>query len=476
MHTFETKIQELKCAVLSEVARMTWEDESQKGLLDIAERIIPGPNATLRCCIYKERAIINSRVKMALGGNKENPGVVEVLPIACDECPITEITVSASCRGCLATRCVHACPKHAISIVNHRASIDHDLCISCGRCVSACQYSAIVKTQRPCEKGCPVNAISMGPDRKASINVEKCISCGNCVYQCPFGAIQDKSWIVDAIQMIRGGEHWGYRTYAVIAPSIAGQFAPASYGQVVTGLKKLGFAEVYEVALGGDMTADREADEWVEKGLLTTSCCPGFYGYVHKKYPQLAELVSHTPSPMVLIGLHIKEKDPDAKVVFIGPCVAKKKEFQEERAMGAVDCVLTYEELYALFDSRKLELTQLEPDGLDEASSYGRIFGRSGGVTQAVVQTIREKELDVDFKPVVCNGIAECETALLKLKVKRLEGNFVEGMACEGGCVQGAGCLVRSPKNRMEVDKFAKLAGDRRIDEALKAAKEKEIV
>lgn len=473
MHTFETKIQELKCAVLSEVARLTWEDNTQKGLLDIAERIIPGPEALLRCCIYKERAIINERVKLALGGERSSRSVVQVLPVACDECPITEITVSASCRGCLATRCVHACPKDAITIVDHRAHINHDKCISCGRCVAACQYSAIVKTQRPCEKGCPVNAISMGPDKKASIDESKCISCGSCVYQCPFGAIQDKSWIVDAIQMLRGGDYWGYRTYAVIAPSIAGQFAPATYGQVVAGLKKLGFAGVSEVALGGDMVAQREGEEWTEKELLTTSCCPGFVAYVQKKYPQLADYVSHTPSPMVMMGLYLKEKDPGCKVIFIGPCVAKKQEFQQERSMGAVDCVLTYEELYALFDSRDLDLASLEEEKLDEASPFGRNFAHTGGVTQSVVEFLKEKGLDkdYDFKPVVCSGIAECDKALLMLKMNRLQGNFIEGMACEGGCVQGAGCLVRSPRNRMDVEKHAKQAEGRTILDAVGAAK-----
>lgn len=469
MRTFETKIQELKTSVLTEVARLTWEDRVQTGILDVPEKIIPGPEANLRCCIYKERAVVGSRVKMAMGGDKTNPNVVEVLPIACDECPITEITVSASCRGCLATRCVHACPKDAISIVDHRAHIDHSKCITCGKCMSACQYSAIVKTQRPCEKGCPVGAISMGQDKKASIDPNKCISCGNCVYQCPFGAIQDKSWIMDAIQMIRGGEYWGYKTYAIIAPSIAGQFAPASYGQVVTGLKKLGFSGVAEVALGGDMVAEHEGEEWLEKGMLTTSCCPGFVGFVKKKYPELEQYVSHTPSPMVMMGLHLKEKYPDAKVVFIGPCVAKKKEFQLGRTMNAVDCVLTYEELYALFESRDIDLTTLEADPLDEASGFGRNFAFSGGVTQAVMQLMKEKDVKADFKPVVCNGTAECEVALRKLKVNRLEGNFIEGMACEGGCVQGAGCLIRSPKNKMEVEKHAKQAQDRTILGAVEA-------
>ena len=458
-HTFETKIQELKTSVLSEVARLAWEDKAQSAILDIPEKIIPGPEASLRCCIYKERAIIGSRIKMAMGGDKSNPAVVEVLPIACDECPVTEITVGPSCRGCLATRCVHACPKDAISIVNHRATIDHSKCILCGRCMSACQYSAIVKNQRPCEKGCPVNAISMGPDKKASIDVTKCVSCGSCVNQCPFGAIQDKSWILDAIQMIRGGEHWGYKTYAVVAPSIAGQFAPATFSQVVTGLKKLGFSGVAEVALGGDMVADRESEELLEKGVLTTSCCPGFVGFVKKKYPQLEQYISSTPSPMVAIGLYLKEKEPDAKVVFIGPCIAKKKEFQLGRTMHAVDCVLTYEELFALFNSRDINPTELEESPLDEASGYGRSFARSGGVTEAVLQVLKEKGQDPSVvKPVVCNGISACDMALLKLKVGKLEGNFIEGMACEGGCVQGAGCLVRSPKNRLDVEKHAKQA------------------
>jgi iron only hydrogenase large subunit-like protein len=222
---------------------------------------------------------------------------------------------------------------------------------------------------------------------------------------------------------------------------------------------------VSEVALGGDMVAEHETQEWAEKGMLTTSCCPGFVGLVKKKYPELEQYISSTPSPMVMIGLHLKEKDPDAKVIFIGPCIAKKKEFQLGRTMNAVDCVLTYEELFALFRSRDIDPSKLEGADLDEASPFARSFAYSGGVAKAVAQAMKEKGLDQKFelKAVPCNGIAACEVALLKVKRGVFDGNFIEGMACEGGCVQGAGCLVRSPRNKMDVEKHAKEAEGRTI-------------
>jgi len=197
--------------------------------------------------------------------------------------------------------------------------------------------------------------------------------------------------------------------------------------------------------------------------MLTTSCCPGFVGLVKKKYPELEQYVSHTPSPMVMIGLALKEKDPDCKVIFIGPCIAKKKEFQLGRTKNAVDCVLTYEELFALFASKGIDPATLEEAVLDEATGFGRGFARTGGVTQAVEQVMKEKGLEADFKPIICNGLSECEMALRRLKVGRLDGNFIEGMACEGGCVQGAGCLVRSPRNRLDVENHAKKAEGRTI-------------
>jgi [FeFe] hydrogenase (group B1/B3) len=463
--------------VLRAVAELAWEDRLATGVLDIPQQIIPGPEAKMRCCIYKERAIVGERIKLAMGGDQAYPGMTEVLEIACDECPVSQIEVGPACRGCIATRCVHTCPKDAITIVNHKATIDHSKCIMCGKCVSACPYSAIEKRQRPCERGCPVDAISMGENAKASIDVNKCISCGVCAYQCPFGAVMDKSYITDVVQMLRGAARWDFRVYAVVAPSIAGQFAPATLGQVVTGLKMLGFHDVSEVALGADLTAKAESEELLEKGKLLSSCCPAFVDYVEKNFPDLAPLISHTPSPMVMIGKLLKAKDPRARVVFVGPCIAKKKEFQMGKTMGAIDLALTFEELNALFESKGIEPEKLEETPLDEASGYGRSFAHSGGVAAAVAEGLKERGVtDKQFKlnAVACSGIAACKLELLKMSKGIGDVNFIEGMACEGGCVQGAGILIRSPRNQADVEKHAKEAKDRTILGAVEAGEQAE--
>lgn len=469
MRKFDTRIQYLRYKVIKETARMAWNDELLEHILDIPDIIIPGKKPTMRCCVYKEKAIVSERVKLAMGGNKENENIIEVLEIACDECPVGGYEVTRTCRGCLAHRCADACKFGAITIDEHqKAVIDKSKCRECGMCAKVCPYSAIQNYKRPCQQACKVGAISMNEDYAATIDNSKCISCGACVYQCPFGAINEKSYVLDVINKIKESENnTKFKVYAAVAPAIASQFNYAKLGQVITGLKKLGFYDVVEVALGADMTTWEETKELAERGTMTSSCCPAFVSYIDKTFPDMKEYVSDTLSPMGLIGKSLKSMDSECKVIFIGPCTAKKMEFKKETVAPYIDCVITFEELQALFDSKDIDITELEETKLEGASYFGRIFARSGGLTDAVKQSISEQGSDIELKPVICDGIEECKIALLKLRKNMLDGNFIEGMACQGGCIGGNGCLTHMAKSRMDVEKYGKDAVPQTIKDAI---------
>ena len=476
MRKFDTKVQHLKYKVLREVARLAWDDRLLENLMDIPKIIVPGKQPTMRCCVYKERAILGERVKLAMGGDKSNPNVMEVIEIACDECPVGGYEVTNACRGCLAHRCEDVCKFGALSFdQNHVAHIDKAKCRECGACAKVCPFAAIVSRKRPCQNACKVKAISMNEDKAAAIDNDKCIQCGACVYQCPFGAIVDKSFMVEAIEILkmskRNTPDSNYRVYAIVAPSISSQFSYAKLGQVITGLKCLGFHDVIEAALGADMVAMAEARELSEKSLLTSSCCPAFVQYIKSNFPNLVEHISHNMSPMAVLAKYIKETTPNSKVIFIGPCTAKKAEAQLESVKPYVDTVLTFEELQALFDSRDIELNTLEEGVLDNASYYGRIFARSGGLTDAAAQAMKEQNIDFEIKPVVCDGIEACRVALLKLSKGMLDGNFIEGMACMGGCIGGAGCLTHGEKSKSDVDKYGREALEKNITDAISILK-----
>lgn len=470
---FDTKVQHLKYKVLREVARQAWDDTLLTGVLDIPKLIVPGKTPTMRCCVYKERAILSERVRIAMGGDKDNPNVIEVIDIACDECPAAGYEVTASCRGCLAHRCEDVCKRGAISFDhNHVAHIDKSKCVECGQCAKVCPYAAIVNRTRPCQAACKVKAISINEENAAAIDNDKCIHCGACVYQCPFGAITDKSYILNVIDLIKKSDgNKRYKVYAIVAPSISSQFTYARLGQVVTGLKALGFYTVIEAALGADMVAAAESRELAEKGFLTSSCCPAFVRYIDSAFPALKPLVSHNLSPMATLAKYIKGTDSSARIVFIGPCTAKKAEAQLESVKPYVDAVMTFEELQALFDSKEVDITALEDDVLDNASYFGRIFARSGGLSDAVSQGLKEQGIDFELLPVACDGIEECRTALLKKSKNALNANFIEGMACVGGCIGGAGCLTHGEKNKAEVDKYGREALEKTISDAVSVLK-----
>ncbi len=477
MRKFDTKVQHLKYKVLREVARYAFDGNLERAPLEIPTKIISGTEATMRCCVYKERAIVGERIALAMGGDRNNPNVIEVLNIACDECPVGGYEVTNACRGCIAHRCEDVCKKGAITFDhNQKAHIDKDKCVECGMCAKVCPYNAISNNKRPCENACKVKAISMSDTKVASIDNDKCTACGACVYQCPFGAIMDKSYILDVIDLIKKSENnTKYKLYAVVAPSISSQFTYAPLGQIISAIKELGFYSVVEAALGADMVAYKEGPELAEKGFLTSSCCPAFVDYIEKSFPQLREFISHNISPMATISKYIKETDPTSKIVFIGPCTAKKMEIKKESVSPYVDSVLTFEELQALIDSRDIELSELPLGVLDNASYYGRIFARCGGLSDAVKESLKEQNIDFEVKSVSCDGIEECRAALLKasaiIKSSGIEGvpyNFIEGMACKGGCIGGAGCLTHGEKNKSEVDKYGKEAYEKTITDAIK--------
>ena len=474
MRKFDTKVQHLKYKVLREVAKLAWNDTLLDNLLDIPTTIVPGNTPTMRCCVYKERAILTERMKIAMGGDSDNPNVIEVIEIACDECPMGGYEVTNACRGCLAHRCEDVCRFGALSFdENHVAHIDKTKCKECGSCAKVCPYSAIISRRRPCENACKIKAIHMNENKAAAIDNSKCISCGACVYQCPFGAITDKSFILDAIDIIKKSENnTKYKVFAVIAPSISSQFTYAKLGQVISGLKKLGFHTVVEAALGADMVAYAESAELAEKGFLTSSCCPAFVSYIEKSFPDLLPFVSHNLSPMATIAKYIKEHEAPAKVVFIGPCTAKKAEVQKPEVAQYVDVAMTFEELQALFDSREIDITGLEEDVLDNASCFGRIFARCGGLSDAVAEGLKEHGLDdFELKACSCDGIEACRVALLKKSKNLSDANFIEGMACVGGCIGGAGCLTHGEKNKAEVDKYGKEAYEKTIIDAISMLK-----
>lgn len=466
MRKFDTKVQQLKHQVLMETARAAFNDTLAKSIPQIPSIIVPGPKPSMRCCIHKERAIVNERIKLAIGGDETNPNVIEVLQYACDGCPIGGHQVTDSCRGCIAHRCEAVCPKNAITFDEfQRAKIDKSKCINCGLCAKACPYGAIINFKRPCETSCKPKAITASHDEGARVDNDKCTACGSCVYQCPFGAIMDKSYILEVIRLLK--KHVG-KTYMIVAPSISSQFNYATLGQVITGIKELGFHSVVEVALGADMVAHEEALELSKKKFLMSSCCPAFVQYIKNQFPDLLKHVSENLSPMARIAQYIKGIDAEAKVVFVGPCTAKKQEQRQERVRKYVDAVITFEELSALFEAKEIDLTQLSEGHLDNASYFGRIFARTGGLAEAVNEALLEQKADFVLKPVICDGLDACRVALNKVRNGTIDGNFVEGMACQGGCIGGPCCLTHEMKDKTDVDRYGREAKEKTIADAIK--------
>lgn len=472
MAKFDTRVQELKHDVLVEIIKHIDNNDLEESILDIPQKIIPGPKPSMRCCIYKERAIVGERIKLNLHSIQSSTNVINVIPIACDECPIGGYQVTDECRGCIAHRCINACPKKCITFDGKlRAHINKENCINCGLCAKNCPYGAIENRIRPCEKACKQKAISASSDGSAQINQDKCIQCGACVYTCPFGAIVDESYIKDVLRILKESENnTKYRVFAIVAPSIGTNFYPYKTGQVVTAIKELGFDKVVEAALGADIVALEESRELVEKEVLTSSCCPAFVSYVRKYFPELEEKISHNLSPMAKICEQLKVRYPNSKCIFVGPCTAKKQEAKLDSVKPYVDCVMTFEELQALIDAREIDIAKLEESKFEQGSGYGRGFAKCGGLTDAVNQALKESGEDFEAKGIVCDGIENIRAALLKLKAGNADFNFLEGMACIGGCIGGPCNLTHEVRDKIMADKFKGSAETQSIVESVSSA------
>lgn len=483
MRGLDTPVRRLRKKVFTEVARVAYESTPETLASDIEGIpyiITPGDVPQYRESIWRERAIASERVRLAMGLSLRpedapvhisagveasniadkyyEPPLMQVIPSACDACPPNMYEVTNNCRGCVAHPCVEVCPKGAISIVDGHSFIDQSKCIQCGRCKSQCPYDAIAKKVRPCATACGVGAIESDDLGRAKINPDKCVSCGMCMVSCPFGAIADKSQIFQMIQSLKQGDN----LIAEVAPAIVSQFGKASLGQIKTALLQLGFSNVYEVALGADMGAVTEAHHYAKEvstgqlPFLLTSCCPSWSMLAKKYFPDMADKVSSALTPMVATARSIKLQHKDARVVFIGPCAAKKLEASRRTVRSDVDFVITFEELDSIFDARGIDPETLEVSPMYEATGAGRGYGVAGGVAEAITNCIHEYYPDVEVHIEHAEGLDECKKALMLAKAGKKNGCLIEGMGCPGGCVAGAGTNIPINKATVDLKKFAK--------------------
>ncbi|MGI6665421.1 MAG: 4Fe-4S dicluster domain-containing protein [Christensenellaceae bacterium] len=481
-HTF---VNDLRKKVFAEVARLAYEGGDYERIEEIPYRIIPGEVAEHRQNIFLERAIVGERLRLAIGlplrpvaahapvgrdikksaiaQKYYDPPLVNIIPFACNACPEKQVLVTNACQGCLAHPCQAVCPVSAVSIVEGKSVIDKEKCINCGRCIEECPYNAIIKIERPCAAACGADAIGSDELGRAKIDYDKCVSCGMCLVNCPFSAIADKSQIFQLIHAIKEG----HEVIAAIAPAFIGQFGKEVTPAVLkAAFREIGVADVVEVAVGADLAAIEEAEHFLEKvphaqPFVATSCCPSWSVMAKNLYPDLALCISMTLTPMVVTARLIKKEHPNAKVVFVGPCAAKKLEASRRSIRSDVDFVLTFEELMGIFEAKEIDFAALTPTAEDDFTSgtrAGRGFPVIGGVANAVVDVIElidpSREVPVDY----ASGLRECRKLLALARAGKRDGYLIEGMACPGGCIAGAGIIQPIARSTAAVEQYRRTA------------------
>ncbi|MBE6923735.1 MAG: 4Fe-4S dicluster domain-containing protein [Ruminococcaceae bacterium] len=467
MRGIPSLITDIRKKVFTEVARMAYSGEGYEQADELPYIIVPGDQPLHRESVFLERAIASERVRLAMGLNLRpiqtrhlmtegmdhaaiaeqyyEPPLINIIPYACHACPTNQYRVTENCQNCLAASCQKVCPRDAITFVNGKSQIDQSKCIKCGKCASACPYNAIIHMQRPCAAACGMDAIGSDEHGRAVIDQTKCVSCGQCLVSCPFGAIVDKGQIYQLIQSILKGD----QVIAIVAPAFIGQFGKHSTPEkFVAAMKLLGFDRMVEVAVGADMCTIEEARDFLEKvpaeqPFMATSCCPAWHSMVHKLFPAQSKNISMTLTPMVFTARLMKKQFPGCKVVFVGPCAAKKLEAIRADIRSDVDFVLTFEELQGMFEAKEVDFETIEPaEVLNEGSAAGRGFAVSGGVAQAVTDLIHLTNPEVEVKTARAEGLRECRKLMTLAKAGKYNGYLLEGMACPGGCVAGAGTLL----------------------------------
>jgi [FeFe] hydrogenase (group B1/B3) len=435
--------------------------------LEMSPREIP---AQRRCCIYKERAVVRYKLmpilglgieeeqdeltplsefaRMAIERKEPSKKVLTVVDEACTSCVKVSYIVTNICRGCVASPCIINCPKNAIRFNDSgTAQIKSDKCVNCGLCKEACPYHAIVYVPVPCEEVCPVNAISKNEQGIEYIDEAKCIYCGRCQNACPFGSIYEISNLVDVLKSIQQNQE----TIAMVAPALFGQY-DVHPAKVMKAIEKIGFSKIVEVARGAEITTRNEAEELVHRlgegaPYMTTSCCPSYVELTRKHIEGLKPFVSDTGSPMHYTAEMVKKQNPDAKTVFIGPCIAKRKEGIDNEL---VDFVLSFSELDTILEAMEIKPADCEEIVLENIDGEARGFALSGGVIAA----IRAQNLKIDVKSLAVDGLNKKSINLLKAFSKgKAPAQFIEVMACEGGCIAGPVSHLNAQKGKRNFEK-----------------------
>ena len=284
-----------------------------------------------------------------------------------------------------------------------------------------------------CVRHCAVKAITVR-DEQARIMVDHCINCGRCLEVCP----QNAKTFASDLERVKGYLRQGCRTVISIAPSYAGVLEFDTPGQVADALERLGFAEVRETAEGAALVTN-EYKKLVREAKMPniiTTCCPSVSDLIEKYYPDCAEMMAPVVSPMVAHGRYIKKLyGPDVKVIFLGPCIAKKQEAEgDERVAGAIDGILTFEELAVWLNEAGIDIHACtdKPMGNPDPK-INRLYPVSGGVIQSV---ITEEDAD-GYHKVFVDGLENCMEMLECLRKGELDHCFIEANVCEGGCAKG---------------------------------------